>query len=124
MLMAPAGWAIERAMAAVPPSRSADRRAIVPQRLADDIGGSRPPTWLPPRAGLTRITAAITRRFIVHLPVKLKRSLRDNESGGTATPVEAAVAAAAVAAAAAAAVGAARVAPSAASCWRHSVWNC
>ena len=79
-----------------------------------------------------------------------QRSLRDNESGGTATPVEAAVeaeaaaveAAAVVEAAAAAAAAveaaaveaaaveaaaveaAARVAPSAASCWRHSVWNC
>ena len=83
-----------------------------------------------------------------------QRSLRDNESGGTATPVEAAVeaeaaaveaaavveAAAEAAAAEAAAVeaaaveaaaveaaaveAAARVAPSAASCWRYSVWNC
>jgi hypothetical protein len=33
MLMALAGWAIERAMAAVPLSRNADRRAITPKRL-------------------------------------------------------------------------------------------
>src|SRR5262245_1363979 len=83
-----------------------------------------------------------TRRFIVHLSVKLKRWLRDNESGGTATPLtqeaiqteaeeeEAAAAAEAEAEEEAAAaeeevvVVAARVAPSAASCWRHSVWNC
>jgi hypothetical protein len=89
---------------------------------------------------LTRITAAITRRFIVHRAVKLKRSLRDNESGDTATPEAAAeeeaaaVEAAAVEAAAVEAaavevaeeevVVAARVAPSAASYWRHSAWKC
>jgi hypothetical protein len=33
MLMALAGWAIDRAMAAVPPSRFADRRAITLKRL-------------------------------------------------------------------------------------------
>src|SRR5215471_7595655 len=87
MVMAPAGWAIERAMAAVPLSRIADRRAIAPEHLSGDVGSSQPPALLPPRAGLTRITAAIIRRFIVHLPVKGKRSLRDNESGGTATPL-------------------------------------
>ena len=88
---------------------------------------------------MTRITATILRRFTVHPPVKLKRSLRDNESGGTATPLiqEEAVEAAAETSAAEAAVEpateaaaeeevvvAARVAPSAASCWRQSAWNC
>ena len=42
-------------MAAVLPSRIADRRAIAPQCLADDVGGSQPPALLPSRAGLTRI---------------------------------------------------------------------
>jgi hypothetical protein len=70
--MALAGCAIARAMAAVPLSRIADRRAIVPERLSDDVGGSQPPALLPPRAGLTRITAAITGRFIIHLSVKFK----------------------------------------------------
>ena len=113
------------------------------------IGGQLGPAaagLLPPRAGLTRITAAITRRFIVHLSAKLKRSFRDNKSGGTATPLMAeAEAAAAVeeeaaeeaaeeeaeaeaeaaeAAAAEVEVVAARVAPSAASWWRPSGWNC
>src|SRR5262245_12857502 len=81
--MAPAGWAIERAMAAVPLSRIAERRAIAPERLADDVGGSQPPALLPPRAGLTRITAVIIRRFIVRPPVKLKRSLREYRSLGS-----------------------------------------
>src|SRR4051794_2171917 len=40
MLMALAGWAIERAMAAVPQSSIAERRAIAPERL--------PPALLPP----------------------------------------------------------------------------
>src|SRR5947209_2738429 len=79
MLMALAGWAIERAMTAVPLSRIVERRAIAPERLSGDVGGSKPPALLPPRAGLTRIPAAITRRFIAHLSVKLKRSLRDND---------------------------------------------
>src|ERR1700730_17041764 len=42
-------------MAAVPPSRIADRRAIAPQRLADDVGVSQPPASLPPPA-LIRIS--------------------------------------------------------------------
>jgi hypothetical protein len=53
--MALTGWAIDRAMAAVLPSRIADRRAIAPQRLADDVGGSQPPVLLPPQPGSTRI---------------------------------------------------------------------
>jgi hypothetical protein len=56
MTMALTGWAIDRAMAAVPPSRIADRRPIAPQRLADDVEGSQPPALLPPRSGLTRIS--------------------------------------------------------------------
>jgi hypothetical protein len=40
MLMALAGWTIEKPMAAVPLSRNADRRAIAPERLSGDIGGS------------------------------------------------------------------------------------
>src|SRR5215510_12237430 len=43
--------------------------------------------FIPARAGGKHITAAITKRFIVYLSLKLKRSLRDNESGGTATPL-------------------------------------
>src|SRR5215831_9658660 len=51
ILMALAGWAFDRAMAAVPQSRIADRRATAPQRLADALGGS-----LPRLPGLTRIS--------------------------------------------------------------------
>src|SRR5262245_1508339 len=132
MLMAPAGWAIERAMAAVPLSRIAEQRAIAPEHLSGDVGGSQPPALLPPRAGLTRITAAI-------IDVSLFISLLSKEVASRIMPVAAAAveaaAAAAVAAAAAAEaaeaeaeaeaeVVAARAAPSAASCWRHSAWNC
>jgi hypothetical protein len=39
------------------------------------------------RAQLDRRFRQCRNRFIVHLSVKLKRSLRDNESGGTATPL-------------------------------------
>jgi hypothetical protein len=46
----------ERAMAAVPLSRNADRRAIAPERLPGDVGGSQPPALLPPQAGLKRIS--------------------------------------------------------------------
>jgi hypothetical protein len=53
--MALTGWAIDRAMAAVLPSRIADRRAITPQRLADDVRGLQTPGLLPPRSGLTLI---------------------------------------------------------------------
>jgi hypothetical protein len=48
MVMALAGWAIDRAMAAVPPNRFADRRAIAPQRLADGFGVSEPPRAICP----------------------------------------------------------------------------
>src|SRR5215831_6079771 len=52
MLMAPAGWAIERAIAAVPLSRIAARRAIAPRRLADNADGRQAPAS---ELGLTRI---------------------------------------------------------------------
>src|SRR5262245_28902022 len=61
MTMALAGWAIERAMAAVLPSRSADRRAIAPRHLADDVGDSQPSALLPPRALLRISPPAIPR---------------------------------------------------------------
>src|SRR5215510_7115007 len=115
MVMAPAGWAIERAMAAVPLSRIAERRAIAPERLADDVGGSQPPALLPPRTGSTRITVAIIRRFIVHLPVNAQREWRKPPAAEAAAEEEEE---------AEEEVVAAGVAPSAASCWRHSVRNC
>src|SRR5215475_13178197 len=124
MLMAPAGWAIERAMAAVPLSRIAEQRAIAPEHLSGDVGGSQPPALLPPRAGLTRITAAI-------IDVSLFISLLSKEVASRIMPVAAAAVEAAAAAEAAEAeaeaeaeVVAARAVPSAASCWRHSAWNC
>jgi hypothetical protein len=53
MVMARAGWLTDSARAAVPPSRIAERRAIAPERLQDDLGGSLPS--LQPWADLTRI---------------------------------------------------------------------
>src|SRR5215510_4193666 len=52
MTMAPAGWVIERAMAAVPLSRIADQRAITPERLSDNADGRQAPAS---ELGLTRI---------------------------------------------------------------------
>src|SRR6516162_4726338 len=52
MVMAPAGWAIERAMAAVPLSRIAEQRAIAPERLADNADSRQAPAS---ELGLTRI---------------------------------------------------------------------
>src|SRR5215472_6287150 len=52
MTMAPAGRAIERAMAAVPLSRIADQRAITPERLSDNADGRHAPAS---ELGLTRI---------------------------------------------------------------------
>jgi hypothetical protein len=54
MVMARAGWLTDSARAAVPPSRIAERRAIAPERLSDDLVGSRLPS-LQPWADLTRI---------------------------------------------------------------------
>src|ERR1700745_336928 len=99
MTMAPAGWAIERAMAAVPLSRIAERRAIAAERLADDVGGSQPPALLPPRAGSTRITAAIIRRFVVHLPISKEVASRIMPVLAAAVEAAAEAAAAAVEAA-------------------------
>src|SRR4051812_34001248 len=80
MTMAWAGWTIESAMTAVPPSRTAVRRAIVPRRVSDGVGGSQPSALFPPRAGLTRIFRppvlrpvvpwhAISRTLATHAPV-------------------------------------------------------
>src|SRR5262245_11504418 len=52
MTMALAGWAIERAMAAVPLSSIAERRAIAPERLSDNAGGRQAPAS---QLGLARI---------------------------------------------------------------------
>jgi hypothetical protein len=60
MVMARAGWLTDSARAAVPPSRIAERRAITPERLQDDVDDSRLPS-LRPRADLTRIAPLVNR---------------------------------------------------------------
>jgi len=55
MTIASAGWAIESATAAVPPSRIAARRAMALRCLPDEVGDSQPPA-LPSRSGLTHIS--------------------------------------------------------------------
>src|SRR5262249_39829806 len=76
MLMAPAGWAIDRAIAAVPPSRIADRRAIAPQRLADDADGRHAPAS---QLGLARIFRPLVSRS----PAPGRRPLNRNHLENT-----------------------------------------
>src|SRR5215472_13231105 len=78
MTMAPAGRAIERAMAAVPLSRIADQRAITPERLSDNADGRHAPAselgltriFRPP---LTRAAPGIREAHCCHLRAQLAR---------------------------------------------------
>ena len=62
------------------------------------------------------------RRFVVHLPIS--KEVASRIMPVLAAAVEAAAVEAAAVAEAEGELVAARVAPSAASCWKHSVWNC
>ena len=74
MVMAPAGWAIERAMAAVPLSRNTDRRAITPERLSQGLGGSQP-LLLPAREYVTRMSPPLALRPVatLHPIIRIKK---------------------------------------------------